>query len=270
MPGAADPVAERLRAGGRALLLLADPVSVSILRLLAAGSLESTELIDRLENVSRSTSFDRLRDLEELSLIERERQASVPPVAECRLSISGQRLLDVGDLLEQWLARAPQGPFEFGDPLAATAIKALALGWGSTILRWLAERPRSLTELEQLVDDLGYRKLERAAHSLVDTGLAERVAVKGRLNPYTVTPWAREAVAPLAAAVHWERCEIPEHSASVTAIDAEGGLLLARPIIDLPPDLEAMAEDGSATLHASADSTFAEGLMAALRERILN
>ncbi|MGH2975506.1 MAG: winged helix-turn-helix transcriptional regulator [Solirubrobacterales bacterium] len=268
MPGATDPVAERLRVGGRALLLLADSVSVSILRLLAEAPLESTELINRLENVSRSTCFDRLRDLEELSLILREKRPSVPPSAECRLSDSGRGLLHVADLLEAWLARAPDGPLELGDPSAAAAIKALALGWGSTMLRWLAEQPRSLSELEQLVDDLGYRKLERAAHSLVETGLAERVAVNGRLNPYTVTAWAREAVTPLAAAVRWERRELPERSAPVTATDAEGGLLLARPIVDLPPDLAAMAEDGSASLYAGSDSAFAESLIAALHEQL--
>ena len=57
MPGATDPAAERLRAGGRALLLLADPVSVSILRSLEPGPMENSELISRVEGVSRSTYF---------------------------------------------------------------------------------------------------------------------------------------------------------------------------------------------------------------------
>jgi hypothetical protein len=118
------------------------------------------------------------------------------------------------------------------------------------------------------VNDFGYRKLERAAHSLVDTGLAERVEIKGRLNPYTVTEWAREAVVPLAAAVRWERRELPERSAPVTATDAEGGLLLAQPIVDLSPDLAAVAEDGSVTLYAGVDSSFAESLISALHEQL--
>jgi DNA-binding HxlR family transcriptional regulator len=208
MPGAGDPAADQLRVGGRALLLLADPVSVSILRQLAGGPLRGTELLGRVEHVSRSTFFDRLRDLEEFSLIVRERRPSVPPVADCHLTGPGKRLIPVADLLDAWLAGAPGGPLRLGDASAALAIKALALGWGSTLLRLLADRPRSLTELERLVDGIGYRKLERVAHSLVEAGLAERVAVKGRLNPYAVTPWARQSAWAFVAAVHWERREI--------------------------------------------------------------
>jgi DNA-binding HxlR family transcriptional regulator len=206
MPGAADSSAEGPRVGGRALLLLADPVSVSILRQLASGRLGSTELLGRI-HVSRSTYFDRLRELEDHSLIGREKRASVPPVTTCRLAGAGQRLLPVADLLDAWLARAPDGPRRLGDASATLAIKALALSWGSPLLGLLAERPRSLTELERLVDGLGYRKLERVAHGLVDAGLAERVAVKGRLNPYTVTSWARESAPAVVAAVRWERRE---------------------------------------------------------------
>lgn len=210
MPGAGDPFADRLETGGRALLLLADPVSVSILRQLSAGPLRGTELLGRVGHVSRSTFFDRLRGMEGLSLIVRERQASVPPVANCQLTGAGERLMPVADLLDTWLAGAPDGPLRLGDASAALAIKALALGWGSRLLRLLAERPHSLTELERLVDGIGYRKLERVAHTLIEAGLAERVAVKGRLNPYTVTPWARESVRAFVAAVHWERREIRE------------------------------------------------------------
>jgi DNA-binding HxlR family transcriptional regulator len=235
--------------------LLADSVSVSILRQLASGPLESTELFDRVQHVSRSTYFDRLRDLEELSLIARRRRADVPPVAECRLAGPGQRLLPVLDLLDEWLARAPQGSLKLGETYATAAIRSLAVGWGSTLLRWLAERPRSLTELEQLIDGFGYRKLERTARDLVRAGLAERVAVKGRLCPYTVTPWARQAATPLAAAIRWERHEIPGRGALVTSMEAEGGLLLALPLIELSADL-----NGSCALLVDADRPGAASL----------
>jgi DNA-binding HxlR family transcriptional regulator len=235
-------VADGLRAGGRALLLLADPVSISIVRVLASGSVEGGELIDRVENVSRSTYFDRLRDLEEISLISRERRSSIPPVAACSLTEAGRCLLRVARLLEAWLARAPQGPLSAGDAAATSTIKALAVGWGSTLLRWLAERPCSLTELEPLVDGLGYRKLERATKDLLGAGLIERVDAEGRLSPYAVTPWARESVAVLAAAMHWERCEIPELSAPVTALEVEAGMLMALPLVELSPDLSGTCE----------------------------
>jgi DNA-binding HxlR family transcriptional regulator len=120
-----------------------------------------------------------------------------------------------------------------GDASATVATKALALGWGSTLLRWLAERPHPLTELEQLVEGLGYRKLERAMRDLVSAGLAERAGTEGRLSPYTVTRWGRESVPALAAAVRWERSEISDRSAPVTSIEVEAALLLALPLVEM-------------------------------------
>lgn len=242
MPGVADPVADGLRAGGRALLLLADPVSISIVRALASGPVETGELIDRVENVSRSTYFDRLRDLEEISLISRERRPGIPPVAACNLTEAGHCLLRIARLLDIWLARAPDGPIAASNGSATAPIKALAVGWGSTLLRWLAERPLSLTELEPLVDGLGYRKLERATKDLLAAGLLERVDAEGRLSPYALTPWARESVAVLAAAVHWERREIPDRSAPVTTLEIEAGMLMALPLVELSPDLSGTCE----------------------------
>jgi DNA-binding HxlR family transcriptional regulator len=233
VPGAGDPVASRLQAGGRALLLLADPVSVSILRQLASGPLESTELLDRVDLVSRSTYFERMRDLEELSLLRRQRRGDVPPVAECGLAAPGQSLLPVARHLDAWLAGAPQGPLALGDAYATLRVKALAVAWGSTLLRWLAERPRSLTELEQLVHIFGYRKLERVLRDLVKAGLVERVPAKGRVYPYRLTEWARRAAGLLVAAMRWERQAIPGRSAVVRSIEAEGVMLLGLPLVKL-------------------------------------
>ena len=155
---------------------------------------------------------------------------------------AGRCLLRIARLLDIWLARAPGAPIAADDGSATAAIKALAVGWGSTLLRWLAERPRSLTELEPLVDGIGYRRLERATKDLLSAGLVERVDAEGRLSPYAVTPWARESVAVLAAAVHWERREIPERGAPVTALEIEAGMLMALPLVQLSPDLSGTCE----------------------------
>jgi DNA-binding HxlR family transcriptional regulator len=237
MPGAGDPVAGQMLAGGRALLLLADPVSVSILRHLAVGPLRSMELLDRVEFVSRSTYFERMRALEELSLVSRRRRSDVPPIAECQLETAGERLLPVARRLERWLADAPQGPLELGDPYATATVKALAVAWGSTLLRWLAERPRSLVELERMVHVFGCRKLERIVRSLVSAGLVERVAIENRRpKPYGVTEWARTGAALLTAAMRWERREIPAQSVSISSVEAEGVMLLGVPLISLSPE----------------------------------
>lgn len=255
MPGAGDPVAGRLQAGGRALLLLADPVSVSILRQLASGPLESTELFDRVDFASRSTYFERMRDLEELSLVKRARLGDVPPVAECRLAIAGEKLLPVAARLDAWLGGAPQGPLKLGEAYATATVKALAVAWGSTLLRWLAELPRSLAELEQLVHVFGYRKLERILRDLVKAELVQRSMVDGRSSPYEVTRWARRAAGLLAAAMRWERHEIAKRSASVGPIEAEGVLLLGLPLVQLSSDAR-----GTCALLVDADAPRRESL----------
>ena len=167
----------------------------------------------------------------------------------------GQRLLPVAGLLDAWLGDGPQGPLELGQAYATVAIKALAVGWGSTLLRWLAERPRSLIELEQLVEGFGYRKVERITRDLVKAGLVERLAAKSRLTSYGVTPWARQAAGPLKDAIRWERQEIPGQSAPVTSIEAEGGLLLLLPLIELPADV-----NGTCALLVNDDGSEARSL----------
>lgn len=220
------------------MLLLADPINVSILCLLARKPRDGGELGRRLTNVSRSTRFERLRELEGLGVIVREKRGGVPPVTVCRLTAAGGRLLPVAVSLEAWLKAAPAGSLTLGDPAAAAAIKALSFGWGSTLLRWLADEPRSLSELERLVAAVGYRELERILRNLIEVGLAERAAGKQRLRPYTATRWARESVVPLAASVYWERHHIPQRGAPVTALDAESGFWLALPLVELSSEFD--------------------------------
>jgi DNA-binding HxlR family transcriptional regulator len=215
------------------LLLLADPANVAILRQLASGPLENTELLSRIDFISRSTYFERVRDLEELSLLSRTRRGGVPPVAECRLEAHGERLLSVAAHLDAWLVGAPRAPLRLGEAYATATVKALAVAWGSTLMRWLAEQPRTLSELERLIHIFGYRKLERILRELVQAGLVERVAINGRLSPYGVTEWGRRTAGLLAAAMRWERHEIAKRSAAVSSVEAEGVMLLGVPLIEL-------------------------------------
>lgn len=259
MPGAADPFAGRLRAGGRALLLLADPASVSIVRQLAPGPLENTELLERIGFVSRSTFFQRMRDLEELSLLSRTRRGGVPPVAECRLERAAEGLLPVARRLDVWLMEAPRGPLRLGESYATATVRALALAWGSTLLRWLAEEPRTLGELGQRVQLLGYRKLERIVRDLVEVGLLERGGIEGRLPTYAVTEWGRQAASTLTAAMRWERQAVPEQSAPVASIEAEGVMLLGLPMIELPREAS-----GTCALLVEGEASRDEGMSGAV------
>jgi DNA-binding HxlR family transcriptional regulator len=238
MPGESEATSEQIRAGGRILLTLSDTLNASIVRLLAARQLSATGLAKRLGGASRATRFRRLRELEELGVIVRERIRGAPPSTRYRLSAAGQLLLLVTQRLDDWLELAPGGSLALGVSTATIAIRALAGAWGSTILRELAERPRSLTELDSLIPAIGHIELERTLRTLADVELVERIPGEERRHPYRVTPWARESVAPLAEAARWERRHLAERSAPVTALDAEAGLLLALPLVELPVEAE--------------------------------
>ena len=56
---------------------------------------------------------------------------------------------------------APEGPLALGSSTAKSAIKALVEGWGTNMIRALAARPLSLTELNGLISGLSYPSLER-------------------------------------------------------------------------------------------------------------
>ena len=67
-------------------------------------------------------------------------------------------MLAVAEVVEAWLARAPQGSIPLGSESAKGAIRALIGGWGSTMLRALAARPLSLTELSSVINDTRTRR----------------------------------------------------------------------------------------------------------------
>ena len=64
----------------------------------------------------------------------------------------GGDLLEVADSLETWLRLAPDGAIGLDSGTAKGAVRALVDGWGSQMLRVLAARPLSLTELDKLRD----------------------------------------------------------------------------------------------------------------------
>jgi DNA-binding HxlR family transcriptional regulator len=99
----AQPFASEVRAGGRVLALLSDSINVAILRLLARAPLPTPELSRRLGPASRTTRFNRMRELEDLGLIRREKRGGSPPVTYCTLSSRGLALLPVVKDFAEWL-----------------------------------------------------------------------------------------------------------------------------------------------------------------------
>jgi DNA-binding HxlR family transcriptional regulator len=225
------------RSGAQTLTLLAAPLNCAVLRTLSDGAKEQGDLRRATGSPAQSTLRTQLRKLTETGAIAKHRRNRFPGILEYELTKSGSELLFVATVMESWLENAPEGRLTLGSGPAKAAIKALAEGWSTTMLRALSAGPLALTELDRVIGSLSYPSLERRLGAMRLAGLVESRAGDGRGTPYAVTPWLREGIAPVAAAARWERRHLPRATAPVTRIDAEAVFLLAMPLLQLPPEL---------------------------------
>jgi DNA-binding HxlR family transcriptional regulator len=233
------------RSGAQTLLLLAAPLNVAILQALAAEAKQQVELRWETGSPAQTTLRAQLKRLVELGAIEKHRRNRFPGALEYELTPRGRELLLVSDALDRWLAIAPDGPLLLGGTAAKAAVKALAEGWSTTMLRALAARALSLTELDRIIGSLSYPSLERRLSALRVAGLVEPQPGDGRGTPYAVTPWLRHGVAPLAVAARWERRHQTPISAPIGRLDVEAALLLAMPLLRLPSELSGRCRLGA-------------------------
>jgi DNA-binding HxlR family transcriptional regulator len=222
------------RAGSCVLSLFAVPLNPLILRALAGGPMRLADLHKEAGSPAQTTLRDALGNLVEIGALERRRRDDGPSVVDNRLTELGAELLLVADALEAWLARSPEGPIPLQAKAAKGAIKALAAGWSSTMLRALAARPLSLTELDSLIASYSYPALERRLATMRLAGQVEALSGRGRSRPYAVTDWVRQGIAPLVAAIRCERRHMPAETAPITRLDVDAAFLLATPLVTLP------------------------------------
>ncbi len=162
--------------------------------------------------------------------------SQMPYTVENELTPMGEEVLAVADRLEAWLALAPEGPISLDSGAARGIVKAFVDGWGSTMLRGLAARPMSLTELDRRIADFSYPALERRLSSMRMARLIEpHPSSSGSGRPYALTDWARRGVVPLAAAADCEGRNLRDAAPPVTRIDIEAAFLLATPLVGLGP-----------------------------------
>lgn len=206
------------------LLALAMPLGYAILERLADGPLAERELLEKL-HAGRTSCFAHLRKLSELGVIDRQREATMA-LAFCGLrEPQGGEMLKLGRLLAADYG-AKRGE-ELPDATVPRAANALAIGWTATVLRWVGERPRGLSELDRLAPvGVGAADIKRALKGLGRVGLTRRQPAGRRprteLSARTA-PLARQ----LAGAVRWHRRYRPQHDRALDRLDAECLLLLA-------------------------------------------
>jgi DNA-binding HxlR family transcriptional regulator len=231
---APDAISEgEVRAGSLVLALFANPLNALILRAHAEGPLRLAGLHEKMGWAAHTTLRAALTNLGEIGALVRPEGGSRFAV-ENELTPAGREMLFAADVVEAWLARAPDGPIALESEAAKGAIKSLGGGWGSTLMRALANRAFTLTELDSLIPGVSYPSLERRIARMRATGQIEPVQAGGRGTPYVVTEWLRRSIAPLCAAGRCERRHLPDKSAPITNVEVEASFMLAVPLVSLP------------------------------------
>jgi DNA-binding HxlR family transcriptional regulator len=221
------------RAAAVSLSLLSAPLNVHLLRALEDGPLALIDLRRAVGSPPQSTMRVYSRTLVEIGTLERQRQASFPGTVEYANTESGDALLRVGEIVEEWLHQSPEGPISLGSTASKSATKALVDGWSSNIIRAIAAKPLSLTDLNRLIPRVSYPSLERRLGALRLANLVEPHPGEGRGTPYRATSWLRRAIVPIVAGAWWERRHLVDPPL-VGRLDVEAAFLLAIPAVDLP------------------------------------
>jgi DNA-binding HxlR family transcriptional regulator len=217
--------------------LLAAPLNVHTLKALQPGPMGLVQLHHAIGSPPKSTMRVYTRRLEQLDLLDGRRLSEYPTAAEYRITDAGHSLMKVAVLLQEWLVEAPDGPILLGSIAGKSGTKALIGGWTSSIVRAVAARPLSLTELSMLIPRTSYPSLERKLSAMRSAKLVEPEPGNPQGIPYRATDWLRRAVVPLTSAVAWETQYIREPAAAVGRADVEAAFLLALPLISLGPEV---------------------------------
>lgn len=248
----------RVRAGGTVLSLIAGPLIVPILRAHLEGPLRLPDLRERIGGAAQTTLRGQVGNLRGMGALERQVVGGMPYAVENDLTDTGRGVLAVAEIVEVWLAQAPQGAIALGSEPAKGAIRALVGGWGSTMLRALAARPLSLTELSSVIGDHSYPAIERRLSAMRAARQVEPRPDGGRgAKPYGVTEWTRLAVPSIVAAGRCECRYLAETTEPLARIDIEAAFLLSVPLVVLETNRSGSCifgvDTGSAKREESAD-----------------
>ena len=262
------------RAGAQALALLAVPFNTTLLTDLAEGPRSLADLRRNAGSPPQTTMRGHLRSLAAVGVVEKRRQSGFAGAVDYQLTPAGRELLVVAQALAAWLAASPEGPAALGSAAARSAIKALVEGWTTGMVRALASRPLSLTELDRVIASLSYPSLERRLSAMRIVGLVAAQPGEGRSTPYSVSDWLRRAISPLAAAARWERRRLRQRAPSITNRDVEAAFLLTLPLLRVPERISGSCrlavrmEDNTRTRTAGAIALVKKGSVASTGTRL--
>ncbi|HEX3041760.1 MAG TPA: hypothetical protein VHP56_06690 [Solirubrobacterales bacterium] len=248
-------------------------MNVHLLQALEDRPLPLIDLRRSVGSPPQSTMRVYSRTLVDLGALERQRQSAFPGTVEYGSTESGKALLGIGAVHESWLREAPSGPVSLGSTASKSATKALVEGWSTNIIRALAAKPLSLTDLNRLIPRISYPSLERRLGALRLADLVEPFPGEGRGTPYRATPWLRRAIVPLAAGAWWERRYLADPPL-IGRLDVEAAFLLAIPLIEVPAGLSGKCrlaveiQGGSSPVFAGVLITLEEGKVVSCSSRL--
>jgi len=194
-----------------------------------------------------------LSTLRDVGALEKRRTEHARNAVATALTPAGEEMLSVSRALERWLQQCPNGPIAIDGEHTKVAVKALAGGWSSTLMRALASSPRSLTELSSLISDVSYPSLERRIGWMRASGQLTALPREERGTPYLPTDWLRRAVSPLCFAGRCERRHMDD-APPITDVEVEAAFLLTLPLVRLP-----RTAHGTCLLATRTDSASEEG-----------
>jgi DNA-binding HxlR family transcriptional regulator len=203
-----------------------------VLRAHAQGPQRCRDLQEAARSFAEATIRDAVRNLCRLGALERHGVSGARNAVVTSLTPTGEEMLAVADALDTWLGRCPMGPIKLVDGSAKTAVKALAEGWSSNLMRELAVAPRTLTELSSLVSEISYPAMERRITWMRKAGQVSPLPEDARGTRYVPDDWLRLGIAPLAVASRCEQRDM-EDATAIGNREIEALLLLGLPLVSL-------------------------------------
>jgi DNA-binding HxlR family transcriptional regulator len=241
------------RAGAHVLAIFANPLTTEVLRAHAGGPQRLHDLQERIDWAAEATIRGSIGTLRRVGALEKRKSEGARNAVETALTPAGEELLAVAAALERWLGECPNGAIAIDDERVKVAVKALAEGWSSSLMRAMALAPHSLTELSALIPEVSYPALERRIGWMRASGQITALPRGPQGTPYIPTEWLRRAVAPLCVAARCERRHMPDAS-PITDIEVQGAFLLTLPLVRLPRE-----SGGSCLLATRTDSESGDG-----------
>ena len=231
------------------LALFENPLNVKVLRAHAEGPLRLVELQELVGWSAEASVRGAIKNLQECGGLVKQPAEGQSNAVATALGPAGKDLLTVADVLEGWLGECPAKSIELDGEHAAVAVKALAGGWSSSLMRALAGGPLTLTELSEQIPEISYPALERRIGWMRTTGQIDALPKQPRGVPYVPTKWLRRAITPLALAMRCERRHMND-TPPITDVEAEAAFLLSLHVAPLPADRR-----GDCTLAIQTDAT---------------